>query len=369
MSWALTIFGIMLLILLHELGHFVAAKRVGMRVERFAVFFPPLLVKRRIGETEYGIGAMPLGGYVKITGMNPEEVEALPPELAKRAYYNQPPWKRIVVILAGPGVNIAIAFVLFWVALVTGSLDGDTALQNVNPGLQTTYATNSVFEVAPHMPADAVIKTGDKLVAIAGRPATPEAVRHAVDATTCAGPRKNGCRATTPVHVTYERDGVRHTAVLYPRYNAEDQRMLIGVDFAPATKHFGVFAAAGAALSEMWHATTTTISGLGTALTSSKARSHISSIVGITVYAHATVVAGAGFALVFLGFISLVLAVINLFPFLPLDGGHVLWAVAEKVRGRRVSLAAMYRFSSVGIMVLLFLVVNGFANDISRLTG
>ena len=78
---------------------------------------------------------------------------------------------------------------------------------------------------------------------------------------------------------------------------------------------------------------------------------------------------GAGYALVFLGFISLILAVINLFPFLPLDGGHVLWSVAEKVRGRRISLVAMYRFSSVGIVLLLFLVVNGVSNDISRLGG
>ena len=77
--------------------------------------------------------------------------------------------------------------------------------------------------------------------------------------------------------------------------------------------------------------------------------------------------AGAGYALVFVGFISLVLAVINLFPFLPLDGGHVLWSVAEKVRGRRISLAAMYRYSSVGIVLLLFLVINGISNDISRL--
>ena len=71
----------------------------------------------------------------------------------------------------------------------------------------------------------------------------------------------------------------------------------------------------------------------------------------------------------FLGYVSLVLAVINLFPFLPLDGGHVLWSLAEKVRGRRISLVAMYRFSSVGIVLLLFLVINGFSNDISRLGG
>jgi regulator of sigma E protease len=64
-----------------------------------------------------------------------------------------------------------------------------------------------------------------------------------------------------------------------------------------------------------------------------------------------------------------VLAVINLFPFLPLDGGHILWALAEKVRGRRISVTAMYRFSSVGIVLLVFLVINGFSNDISRLAG
>ena len=67
--------------------------------------------------------------------------------------------------------------------------------------------------------------------------------------------------------------------------------------------------------------------------------------------------------------ISLILAVINLFPFLPLDGGHILWSVAEKVRGRRISLLAMYRFSSVGIVLMLFLVVNGIGNDIGRLGG
>ena len=71
----------------------------------------------------------------------------------------------------------------------------------------------------------------------------------------------------------------------------------------------------------------------------------------------------------FLGFLSLILAVINLFPFLPLDGGHILWSLAEKVRGKRISLAAMYRYSSVGIVLLVFLVINGLSNDISRLAG
>ena len=102
MTWLLAFLGFAFLIILHEAGHFFAAKAVGMRVERFALFFPPLVAKRKRGETEYAIGSIPLGGYVKITGMNP--AEDIPPEHAHRAYYRQPVWKRIVVIGAGPAV-------------------------------------------------------------------------------------------------------------------------------------------------------------------------------------------------------------------------------------------------------------------------
>src|SRR6516162_8203918 len=109
MSYLLAFLGFAALIILHEFGHFAAAKAVGMRVERFSLFFGPLLVKKKIGETEYGIGPFPVGGYVRITGMNPNE--EIPPEAAPRAYYNQPVWKRSFVILAGPAVNLLIAFV------------------------------------------------------------------------------------------------------------------------------------------------------------------------------------------------------------------------------------------------------------------
>ena len=79
MSWVLTILGIVVLIVLHEFGHFTVAKAVGMRVERFSLFFPPTLFRVRRGETEYAIGAIPAGGYVKITGMSPEEIGELEP--------------------------------------------------------------------------------------------------------------------------------------------------------------------------------------------------------------------------------------------------------------------------------------------------
>ena len=118
MSYVLAAAGFAALIILHELGHFTAAKAVGMRVERFYLFFPPAIAKFRRGETEYGVGAIPLGGFVKISGMNPDE--ELPPEVAHRAYYRQPVWKRIVTIAAGPAMNLLIAFVLLF-ALAFGA--------------------------------------------------------------------------------------------------------------------------------------------------------------------------------------------------------------------------------------------------------
>jgi regulator of sigma E protease len=154
MNYLLAFLGFAALIILHEFGHFAAAKAVGMRVERFSLFFGPLLWKVRRGETEYGIGPIPLGGYVKITGMNPNE--DIPPDVVPRAYYNQPPWKRIVVILAGPAMNVLIAFVivigLFW---AEGNLS--------NPVLTRSVAPNSLEQ-----PAASYLKSGDQIVAVDG---------------------------------------------------------------------------------------------------------------------------------------------------------------------------------------------------------
>jgi regulator of sigma E protease len=373
MNWLITILGIMALIVLHELGHFAVAKAVGMRVERFSLFFPPKLVGIKRGETEYMIGAIPAGGYVKITGMNPEEIKDLPPEVARRAYYAQAPWKRIVVILAGPGVNLAIAFVLFWAVLLVGSLNGAATLEGVNPGLRTLKPMRaSIGAVQRGMPAAGALRPGDRIVAVDGRPVTVRTAVEAISSHRCPGIAIEGCRGRTPVALTVRRGGQVVRLSIVPRYNAgkEVRRMVLGFQFAaPPVKPFGVLAAAGASAREMWAMTTQTFSGLAKALTSSKQRSHVSSIVGISQVTEQAVAAGPGRALVVIGYVSLVLAVLNLLPFLPLDGGHVLWAVAEKLRGRRVSIAAMWRFSSVGIALLLFLVVSGFSNDIGRLGG
>lgn len=361
----------MALIVLHELGHFAVAKAVGMRVERFSLFFPPRLIGRKVGETDYAFGAIPAGGYVKITGMTIEELRDTDLRIAARGYALQAPWKRIAVILAGPGVNIVIAFLLFWLVLLSGDVHGSIALENLDPGVHTASSAAQVRAVEPGHPADGVLQAGDRIVRVDGRPATIVSTVATIYADRCPGKLVEGCRAATPVRLLVARHGRELALSVYPRYSAKvhPARMLIGFEFAELARSFSLGAAASAALREMWHNTSYTLTRYIKAVTESKTRKQLHSIIGITEIGHETVAAGAGYAFVFLGFLSLVLAVVNLFPFLPLDGGHVLWSLGEKLRGRRISPIAMYRFSSIGIVLLLFVVVNGFTNDISRLAG
>jgi regulator of sigma E protease len=218
-------------------------------------------------------------------------------------------------------------------------------------------------------PADGVLRPGDRILAVDGQPANVSSARQRIASHRCPGAQIDGCRAATPARLTVLRAGHTLTLSVFPRYSKAERRTLIGFEFGEAAKRFGALGAAGASIRERGTTAGSLVSNIGHAFTSEKVRRQFHSIVGITQIAHESVAAGAGYALVFLGFVSLVLAVINLFPFLPLDGGHVLWSAAEKVRGRRISLASMYRFSSVGIILLFFLVLNGLSNDISRLSG
>src|SRR3712207_5368581 len=205
MEWFLAALGFMILIVAHEAGHFAAAKAVGMRVERFALFFPPLLVRKKVGETEYAIGAVPLGGYVKISGMNPSE--DLPDEVRTRAYYSQPVWKRVTVIFAGPAVNLILGFVLLvGYAWLIGPPDPDR--------------TNEIQRVDEGLPAQDVLHAGDRVLAINGQPGSPTELREVVQATRCdEEPPVDGCQATESVKVTVLRDGERVTQTITPVFD------------------------------------------------------------------------------------------------------------------------------------------------------
>ena len=352
MTWILTFIGFAALIILHELGHFTAAKAVGMRVERFALFFPPLIARVRRGETEYAIGSIPLGGYVRITGMNPHE--ELAPDVAPRAYFNQPVWKRIVVIAAGPAVNIVLALVLLTVVYaVWGPVTG---------------VSDRVESVSKGMPASGRILAGDRIVAVDGKRGSAEALRAQVATHTCAGQPTQGCRATTPALVTVERNGTDRQLSIRPVYVPSAKRVLLGYAYAEQRRDVGVPEAVTLSAEGMWRFTTGTVEIIAGIFQADK-REQISGVVGSYETTRQAISLSADRAVFLLAVISLSLGIINLFPFLPLDGGHVFWAIAEKVRGKRIPFEVMERAGVVGFVLIVLLFVIGLSNDISTLNG
>jgi regulator of sigma E protease len=351
MSYLLAFLGFAALIILHETGHFLAAKAVGMRVERFSLFFGPMLWKVRRGETEYGIAAIPLGGYVKITGMNPRE--ELAPEVVPRAYYNQPVWKRIVVILAGPGVNLLIAFAIVWALFLANG---------------ETVATSRVAVVGKSTPAAGKLRPGDRIVSVDGATGSTDAMRKQLATHRCAGPQVNGCVAATPARLVVRRDGRLLTFEIRPKYSASAHRPLVGFEFDSAQQPVGPAHAASLTVTGLWTVTKQTVSVIAR-IFEPEERKQLNGVVGGYTVTQESFATSTTLALQVLALISLSLAVINLFPFLPLDGGHVFWALAEKVRGRRIPFEVMERAGVVGFALILLLFVIGLSNDISTLSG
>jgi regulator of sigma E protease len=281
------------------------------------------------------------------------ELQAQADAIRGRAYYNQKVWKRVVVILAGPAVNLLIAFVIFWaIALSNGQ-------QVANTTVQTVVADG---------PSAAYIHPGDKIVSVDGVSGSEDAIRTQIGTHRCAGAQVNNCVATTPARIVVSRDGKLITLNIRPRYSTAsgENRPLLGISFGTTQRPVGVVKAASLSGSNMWYVTTRTVSVVAR-IFEPQERKQLHSIVygyNATQQSFAT---STTQAFIVLGLISLSLAIINLFPFLPLDGGHIFWAVAEKVRGKRIPFEVMERSSVVGFVLIILVFVIGLSNDISTL--
>jgi regulator of sigma E protease len=351
------VLGFAVLIVLHEAGHFAAAKAVGMRVERFSLFFGPMWAKHRIGETEYGIGTIPLGGYVKITGMNPNE-EFDSPEIEARAYCNQAVWKRIVVIIAGPAVNFVVALLLIWGFYLANS-------HYVTTSNGQAVTTNRVWAIEAHSAAAGVLKVGDVLVSVDGVRGGTTALQNQLRTHTCANEAKrNNCEAATVATLVVRRNGALRTLRVRPRYSTTYHKPLVGFEFAPVMAGDGLWYSVGNGTSELWDETKSTISHIAQ-IFRAKDRRQFHSIVGVYQVTQQSFSEGVSPGVQILALISLSLALINLLPFLPLDGGHIFWALVEKLRGHKVTVATMEKASLVGFALVLVLFAIGLSNDLS----
>jgi membrane-associated protease RseP (regulator of RpoE activity) len=360
--------GIVLLIMLHEFGHYWTAKRAGMKVTEFFLGFGPRLWSFRKGETEYGVKALPLGGYVRIIGMtNLEEVD---PDDEPRTYRQQTTGKRLMVILAGVTVNLAIAFLIFFVVIAGQG--------RVAEGPSTTVSRVLSGSAA----AAAGVRPGDKIVSVDGRQLNGDwdTLKSVVEA-----------KAGQAVAVVVERDG--QTLQLTATLKEQDGQGFLGVGPTTAYKDVGVLAAIPQAATTMGDVTQATFDGLkqrispsGVSETAKQSFTSAAPAAGSTADQNRpqTVIGfvnnGSQIAngnvwsiLWLLAALSLVLAIFNLLPLLPLDGGHAVIAlyegIASKVKHHRVF--ADYRKAlSVSLLLLsplLFLSLSAMVLDIRQL--
>jgi regulator of sigma E protease len=404
MNIAVSIVGLAFLILIHEAGHFLVALAVRMRPRRFYIFFPPALVKRVRNGIEYGIGTIPLGGYVKIPGMHRpagrdleahferpleeapwlarhveplkssldagrlEEARSLVPDvreavaradlseparrgadraltdiddgLSRDAYWRAPVWKRVAVILAGPGTNLIFAIALLALVFMLG----------------VPEVTRTVARVEPRTPAARFLEPGDRVVAIDGRPVDADGIPQAI--------RSSEGR---PLRLTVVRHGDRRTFTATAR-EEEDGEYRLGFALAAVEKEYGPIQATGLAADRTWEVTKLIGDSLARIVTGS-GRNEVGSVVGIVQVSSEALEFGVQDFLGVLALISLTLALLNLLPLLPLDGGHIAFSIAEGVRGRAIAREAYERVSIVGITLVLLLFFLGLSNDIDRLRG
>jgi regulator of sigma E protease len=255
-------------------------------------------------------------------------------------------------------VNVVLAFAILFVL-----------------ALGANRVNQTVGDIQPGTPAAAKLKPGDKIVAVDGnrylnlsREERLERFVEQVGTHKCLGKPEDGCRAATPVELTVWRGGGVQTISVRPKYDAEIERTRIGFGYGSEPAHLGAAGAAGRAADLMWLVSSRTITVFARLFEEEK-RKEVSGVVGVSSVANETIDLGLEKSLLLLALVSLSLGLINLFPFLPLDGGHIFWSLVEKARRKPVPFAVMERASVVGFVLVAMLFFIGLTNDIGRLTG
>ncbi|MDP2629637.1 MAG: M50 family metallopeptidase [Candidatus Harrisonbacteria bacterium] len=338
MSILILIIGISALILLHELGHFLAAKSYGIRVDEFGFGFPPRLFSIKKGETEYSFNLLPFGGFVRLYGEHAAQLEGQKVD-QNRSFTHQSARKRLIVIAAGVAVN----FILGWLILSASFMIG--ASQSV--------VITQVLEDSPAV--EAGLQVGDSLIDFqAAESFTQFANTHRGEA----------------IEINISREGERQSLVLTPREDESLPAIGVGLTEAGLAKR-GFFQALWDGLALSVQAMAQIIQALGRLVADIFGAGKITEgIVGpVGIFGVASDLGGIGFVylLQLIGLISLNLAVLNSIPFPALDGGRFLFILIEKFKGSRLSMKFEMAANATGFILLLLLMVAITARDIIQL--
>ena len=332
----IVVFGV--LVLVHELGHFVTAKMTGMRVDEFAIGFGPKIVSFKKGETVYSLRAVPLGGFNDIAGMTKEENQA-----GERGYCEKSVPKRMLVIVAGSMMNLILPIFIFWGIFFFNGVSTPS-----NEPILGGVAANKAAEKAG-------LTAGDKIIAINGK-----------EVTTWSEIVENVRAATGETDIVYERDGARHTTKVEPAYDEMYQRNMIGIVGSTITTPAGFFESAGLAVKQTVSIIGQMIAELGRLLSQFSGEG-LAGPVGVVHMTGEVAKMGITPLLNFTAFLSLNLGIINLFPIPVLDGGHFLALMIEGVIGRPINGRILHAAQIVGIAILAMLMLYATKNDIVRL--
>ena len=333
---AIFVFG--LLVLVHELGHFITAKLTGMRVDEFAIGFGPKLVSFKHGETAYSIRAVPLGGFNDIAGMDPEDKDA-----GDRGYSAKPVLSRMIVIIAGSAMNLILPiFLFFGIYFFSG-----VATPSTEPVLGRVIEGEAADKAG--------LQDGDRILAIDGKPVETW--------TDLLAAIRNKGGETLSFRVA--RGGEEVEAQVTPVYDAQQKRAMVGVMGATETRHPGFAESVQLAVTR----TAAILYAMAEALYKILLELSGAELAGpLGVAQMAGEVAQMGFVplLNFAAFLSLNLGLVNLFPIPALDGGHFLLLCVEAVRGKPLGPKAFGYVQRVGIALLLLLMLFATKNDIMR---
>jgi regulator of sigma E protease len=327
--------GISFLVFVHELGHFLFAKWAGVQVDAFAIGFGPPIVKFRIGETDYRLNWIPLGGYVQMAGeFENDEPGAKNPRL----FYNRPIYARIAVIVAGVLFNILAAILML-------SLAYGIYGQQVGPGQKADYIR--VNSVTVGSPADrSGIKPGDKIVTINGQKL------ETYDTFT------KGVQTSPSLQLGIDRDGQQLQVEVVPKIlPGSGNQKKIGVEII-ATKRATLLQSVTMASKETWNLLVMIVSGLKQMVTGHVAMDDLAGPVKIIQYTGQASKAGFNNFLYFLSLLSVNLAVLNILPLPALDGGRLVVLLVELLRGgKRLKMEVEAMINTIGFALLILLMI------------